>query len=298
MKNLYRVGAVALAYSIVIGCGQEEMTNDSTLQEAANISQSQALNAPKAIVVDLSTNRACYRESGASKSCWNVGSGRDYLNNQNSHPASGDLTPTGTYYIHQIEVCPKYFPRQGQAKGPCASNNPLGTRALWFRAGRLYGLHGTSQPGLLDRGNRRVSGGCVRNKNSQIEWVYSQIKGNYKNPRSSWEASSVATAKPGKQVPVVVGKFNGRFDSISNSGVNISLSCKIEASEVNVRNQPNTSTSSVVDVLENGTRNIHAIKDFGEWYQVSYRLGGERFDQNNKAFIKKFYNNKPLISCR
>ena len=271
-------------------------------QEAAGISVEQALASSQALLVDLNTNRTCYFENGVAASCWNVGTGRTYNGRTQTQPAAQDYTPTGVYFIHQIEQCPKYFPRGKDPIAPCASNNPLGTNALWFRADRLYGLHGTSQPHLLDRSARRISGGCVRNKNSKIEWLYNKIKHRYRKPTSSWAARTIAKPKSGQAVPVVVGKFNGRYDVGSGSSTGgsqtISKSCTIVADQVNVRNLPNLSSSSVVDRLEQGTKHIHAVEDTGSWYRVEYKFRGKVFNASNKAYVKKSHNGKQLISCQ
>lgn len=186
--------------------------------ESTSLSEQQVMAASQALFVDISVNRAYYLENGILIEKWNVISGRDYNASTTSQAPAADYTPTGQYYIHQIEKCPLFFPRDGSPKGACASDNPLGTRGLWFRSGRLYGLHGTNQPGLFSSAdnNRRYSGGCVRNQNSQIEEIFDRIQSRYvKSNSQSSGRFEVYRPRSGAGVPISVGKFRGKYDQVA-----------------------------------------------------------------------------------
>jgi lipoprotein-anchoring transpeptidase ErfK/SrfK len=121
------------------------------------------------IVVNLSKNRLFYYEDGELVRSWNVGTAR-----------AGKETPAGHYTIREKEVCPPYFGPAGDHNTPgCTPENPFGPRVLWF-IGTMYGIHGTNQPWLIEDGtdadDRRVSGGCVRNENENIMWLYNRVE--------------------------------------------------------------------------------------------------------------------------
>ncbi len=121
------------------------------------------------IVINLTSNKLFYYENGKLIDSWNVGTAR-----------AGKVTPIGTYAIREKEKCPPYFGSLGDKNVPgCTSENPFGRRALWF-IGVIYGVHGTNDEPLLGPSStpasRRVSGGCVRNPNAKMEWLYDRVK--------------------------------------------------------------------------------------------------------------------------
>jgi len=124
------------------------------------------------IVINLSSNSLSFIENDIFVREWNVGTGR-----------SGHSTPTGWFKVIEKEACPPYF---GSISHPtfitgCAPHNPFGKKVLWF-VGHSYGIHGTNQPWLIDNSttpeDRRISGGCVRNNNADIEWLYERVTPN------------------------------------------------------------------------------------------------------------------------
>ncbi|WP_410993235.1 L,D-transpeptidase [Bacillus cereus] len=79
-------------------------------------------------------------------------------------------TPIGRFtVVYKEENRPFY---KGNIAGG-ASNNPLGTRCLGLNIheteGDTYGIHGTNQIG------RKVSKGCIRMKNADVEWLYDHV---------------------------------------------------------------------------------------------------------------------------
>lgn len=82
-------------------------------------------------------------------------------------------TPTGKFtVVYKEENRPFY---KGNIAGG-APNNPLGTRWLGLNIneteGNTYGIHGTNQ---VDSIGMKVSAGCIRMKNADVEWLYDHI---------------------------------------------------------------------------------------------------------------------------
>ncbi len=124
---------------------------------------------PARIEVNLTNNRLSFYRGSSLIRSWNVGTARP-----------GKITPVGQFKVLSKEKCPPYFGADGSKNIPgCSTGNPLGTRALWWQD-TMYGLHGTNQPELIAEGStaesRRLSAGCVRNLNANIEWLYDQVK--------------------------------------------------------------------------------------------------------------------------
>ncbi|MEY2988781.1 MAG: hypothetical protein RJB13_2302 [Pseudomonadota bacterium] len=124
------------------------------------------------IVINLSSNTLSFFENNVFIRSWNVGTGR-----------IGHSTPTGWFTVLEKETCPPYFGSTSQPTfiAGCAPDNPFGEKILWF-VGHSYGIHGTNQPWLISdtttAENRRISGGCVRNSNADIEWLYQRVTPN------------------------------------------------------------------------------------------------------------------------
>jgi len=132
-------------------------------------SGSQSPVTARKIVVNITSNKLFYYENGILIDSWNVGTAR-----------AGKVTPPGTYSVREKEKCPPYFGSLGDHNVPgCIPENPFGRRVLWF-IGNIYGVHGTNQEYLLGpsstAASRRVSGGCVRNPNAKIEWLFDRVK--------------------------------------------------------------------------------------------------------------------------
>jgi lipoprotein-anchoring transpeptidase ErfK/SrfK len=122
------------------------------------------------IVINLSSNSLSFFEDDVFIRSWNVGTGR-----------AGHSTPTGWFKVVEKETCPPYFGAAGQPTfiAGCSQGNPFGEKILWF-IGHTYGIHGTHQPWLIDvtttSDERRISGGCVRSRNTDIEWLYHRVQ--------------------------------------------------------------------------------------------------------------------------
>jgi len=121
------------------------------------------------IVVNLTENRLYYYENDILMDSWAVGTAR-----------AGKVTPVGEFRVNEKEKCPPYFGSKGDHNTPgCIPENPFGPRVLWF-IGHLYGIHGTNEPWLIadskSANTRRVSGGCIRNPNQKILWLFERVK--------------------------------------------------------------------------------------------------------------------------
>lgn len=233
------------------------------------------LSEAQAIRVNARTNYATYYVGGKPVSKWKVATGR-----------LDDPTPKGTFRIHHKESCPPWNNGRGKKAGPCAADNPLGKKAVWFHQGALYGLHGVNDAGLNsvttnDPRQRDASGGCVRNHPSNIEFVYANV--------------AVGT-------PVVIGLWQDdpSVKDCSGNGTACSSSdgqgstttpatpkgCHVTVSDpaglARVRSAASTS-SDVLDELPGLTEVQVTSSVTGEtvqgspnWLQIRYRIGTEQ----------------------
>src|SRR5579885_3817730 len=90
-----------------------------------------------------------------------------------------------------------YLPRF-MAGGP---GNPLGARAMYL-GNTLYRIHGTNQPSTI---GKRVSSGCIRLTNEDVEDLYSRVSIGTKVvvlPDNGYRAQIEAPAPVQHQAPV------------------------------------------------------------------------------------------------
>lgn len=123
----------------------------------------------RGIVINLSEMRLYhYRQPGAAPISFAIGIGRE-----------GRVTPTGeTSVVRKTEHPAWYPPASIRAERPelpsmvpPGPENPLGTRALYL-GWQAYLIHGTSMPYGV---GRRVSAGCIRMFNEDVELLYPQV---------------------------------------------------------------------------------------------------------------------------
>jgi hypothetical protein len=102
-----------------------------------------------------------YMHGAEVVAAWSIGVGRP-----------GEETPTGEFAIGPKQKDPVWF-RPGHDPVPFGDpENPLGTRWLpWFAGGEKtgFGFHGTNEPEAV---GGRVSQGCVRMRNEDVELLY------------------------------------------------------------------------------------------------------------------------------
>jgi len=112
-------------------------------------------------LVDLDARVVVYRIGGEAVLLWEVGIGRE-----------GHDTPVGTYSIGEKLPQPSHMPEGGRSLPYGHPDNPLGTRWMaWNRDQRntSFGFHGTPDPASV---GGRVSEGCVRMRNEDVEELY------------------------------------------------------------------------------------------------------------------------------
>lgn len=161
MLKMLKPACLGVFFAIV-GCGQVETTErfDASLQSTER----------KTIVVNRTTNLlTVYTADGKPLKDYTalpVITGKDYS------------TPRGSsYFVEYKEKCPIWdHPRLGYS-GPCAPDNPLGRRWIQWNTS-LYGIHGNNAEHLfkLPASERRLSHGCIRMRNADVERLYEIVR--------------------------------------------------------------------------------------------------------------------------
>lgn len=125
--------------------------------------------------INITTNTATFFEKGVPIRNWKVATAR--LDGKSQ-------TPEGRFRAHELTVCvPWVSTRNSASTGPCAPDNPLGYRAIWF-SGAEYGVHGVDSSHLssvtaTSAVDRRQSSGCVRNHPNDIKWLTDKVASLY-----------------------------------------------------------------------------------------------------------------------
>ena len=195
-KNLQLKAALTL---LVCACSVSNPKSSETGKIGSASNQTlvkESLASPFSIRINLTTNRLSYLNSGVVIAQWNIATG-DVTGA--AHDGRPQFTPPGVYTVDEFVRCPQWMPRSPidpktgkeasddatrfqifrenpSLYGACGASNPLGKYVLWFSG--PYGLHGNANESVLKRANadaRRVSGGCVRNPNEKIEWLFHDI---------------------------------------------------------------------------------------------------------------------------
>lgn len=113
------------------------------------------------VLVDLDARLVVFRLGSEAVRVWQVGIGRE-----------GHETPVGTYTVGEKLERPSHMPVGGKQLPYGHQDNPLGTRWIaWNNGGKntSFGFHGTSDP---DGVGERVSQGCIRMRNEDVEELY------------------------------------------------------------------------------------------------------------------------------
>ncbi|AJS61484.1 hypothetical protein UB51_10560 [Paenibacillus sp. IHBB 10380] len=115
------------------------------------------------IIVNKKTNKLAYFRNGKLDKVFSVATGKD-----------PSLTPEGSFKIvNKIKNRPYY--KEKIAGGD--PRNPLGDRWLGLEVngtkGTTYAIHGNNNVNSI---GKYVSAGCIRMKNDEIHWLFSQIK--------------------------------------------------------------------------------------------------------------------------
>jgi len=114
------------------------------------------------IIINKQSNELAYIQNKGIKQIIKVATGKTV-----------NLTPEGEFTVTVKAVNPYY--RRSNIEGG-APQNPLGVRWIGFDAretdGRIYGIHGTNQPGSI---GKHVSNGCIRVENREVSHLYDQV---------------------------------------------------------------------------------------------------------------------------
>lgn len=162
-----------LAVMAVVSCKPRTFNNSEV---AERDSSADIMAEPFGVRVNLTTNMATFFENGKPIRKWKVATARN-------EPESN--TPPGKFRFHELTTCVRWvFTRPPfPSAGPCAADNPLGFRAMWFHTG-AYGLHGVDDAHVESvtastAEERRKSSGCVRNHPNDIKWLTDKVASLY-----------------------------------------------------------------------------------------------------------------------
>ncbi|MGG3469197.1 L,D-transpeptidase [Neobacillus pocheonensis] len=144
---------------------------------------SDASGSSQLIVINKKTNTLAYYNGGKLVKTFKVATGR-----QSSYTPEGKLR-----IVNMIKNRPYY---KGKIRGG-DPRNPLGDRWMGLEArgtyGTTYGIHGNNNESSI---GKYVSSGCIRMHNSDVRWLFSQVK-NYTTviiTNSSNSSDSIAKA--------------------------------------------------------------------------------------------------------
>ncbi|MDZ3952459.1 L,D-transpeptidase [Bacillus thuringiensis] len=118
-----------------------------------------ASNSHAYIIVDRSKQQLYYLENNTVQRSFHVTTGKPET-----------PTPPGSFKVVYKEKNRPYYKANITGGSP---KNPLGSRWIGLNVnnsnGNIYGIHGTNHPGTI---GLKVSNGCIRMKNSDVEWLY------------------------------------------------------------------------------------------------------------------------------
>lgn len=284
-KSFFTLGIAATTALSIVSCGSEsgQTPGENNLQERRpgtttsswldSVQVNNALSANKAVRINARTNYITYYENGVAKSKWKVATGRP-----------GFESPKGIFAIHTKDVCPPWS-RNGVSAGPCAPDNPLGKKALWFHQGYTYGMHGVdlghiSSVTASNPRDRDQSSGCVRNHPENIEWLFARVSVGTPVVSGVWDSDPQVVDCSGNAASCSGGPVG------SGTPGNLPTWCSVQVREVggfaNVRAEANTS-SAVIDVLD-GQSKVRIVRKLtgesvggsSDWYAIEYTLGGPK----------------------
>lgn len=244
---------------------------------------------PSSIRINARTNYLTFLESGIPIAKWKVATARP-----------GYATPKGIFTVHTKDVCPPWNNGRGLSAGPCASNNPLGKKALWFHQGFAYGIHGVDWGNVhsVTASNPRArdqSSGCVRNHPDNIEWLYTRVQVGTPVVVGLWDNDPRVVDCSGNAALCSSGLGGDAASGLLPRSFPTWCGMNLQEGFANVRADANTS-SAVVGHLEadhkvrvNLEKAGQSISGSRTWYQVEYTLGGKKTIG---------YLHSSLIDCR
>ncbi|NBW82771.1 murein L,D-transpeptidase, partial [bacterium] len=165
---MVRFVVFGLALTIVVSCGSQNSVDSKIAQRDES---ADPMKEKLGVRVNLNTNMATFYENGKPIRQWKVATARD---------DGKSITPSGTFRFHELSTCTRWASTRSNVNaGPCAPDNPLGQRALWFLTSN-YGLHGVDDSHIESvtgrtADERRQSSGCVRNHPEDIKWLTDKV---------------------------------------------------------------------------------------------------------------------------
>ena len=165
---MVRFVVFGLALTVAVSCGSQNSIDSKIAQRDAS---ADPLSEKFGVRINLNTNMATFFESGKPIRQWKVATARN---------DGKSITPSGRFRFHELTTCARWVStRSNIGAGPCAPDNPLGHRALWFLTNN-YGLHGVDDSHIesvtaITADGRRQSSGCVRNHPEDIKWMTDKV---------------------------------------------------------------------------------------------------------------------------
>ena len=135
--------------------GYIKATYLSSKSTSSQVSQGKVLK--KLVIINKDSLKCAYYENGKLITSFRCAIGK-----------SSTPTPSGNFTVINKEKNRPYY-KKGIAGG--ASNNPLGTRFIQLTTGGIA-IHGTCYPNSI---GSKVSNGCIRLLNSNVEWLYNKV---------------------------------------------------------------------------------------------------------------------------
>lgn len=291
---------VVTAKAALVSCGPVDGETGSSAQERTPGTSSSswtdpaevnaALGASRALRINAHTNYVTYYEHGFPLSKWKIATARP-----------GKETPKGIFVIHNKDVCPPWS-LNGASAGPCAPDNPLGTKALWFYDNYTYGLHGVNAANLWsvttqNPRDRDQSSGCVRNHPENIEWLFARVNvgtpvvsGSWASDPSVVDCSGNASLCSGESEP-------GPGGGGTLLPTTLPQWCSINVSEnggiANVRAASSTESTVVAELNRQSRVRVERqisgqfVNGSSDWYFVTFTLSGN----------KEGYIHSSLLDC-
>lgn len=270
-------------------------TTSTSWQDPARVAAS--LGAARAVRINARTNYLTYYENGTPLSKWKVATARP-----------GKETPKGIFAVHAKDVCPPWS-LGGVSAAPCAPNNPLGKKALWFESGYTYGMHGVNEAGLWsvtadNPRDRDQSAGCVRNHPENIDWLFERVSVGTPVVVGLWDTDPAVVDCSGHAalcggVPPSDG--DGDDNGEDNTGDSLLPTTLPQWCSVNVSAEPgsyanvrasSSTSSAVVATLDRQSRirveseaKGQVVGGSDDWYYVTFTLGGDKAGYIHSSLI-------------
>jgi lipoprotein-anchoring transpeptidase ErfK/SrfK len=127
------------------------------------VNSNQPLSNGQLLIINTKINKLSYYNKGKLVKTFSVATGK-----------SSTPTPTGKFKILNRIVNRPWYKENIPGGSP---NNPLGKRWMGLSVGaspgNSYGIHGNNNESSI---GKSVSNGCIRMHNSEIQWLFDQVK--------------------------------------------------------------------------------------------------------------------------